>query len=173
MRPVIITNGYPGCGKDKFAELLGKYTRVYKTSIIDFAKDIAREYCGEHEKDTKYREFLCRLKSLFDWYNDFPFRNMEELVNVYRADKVYDVLIIDMRDPDQIRRAQDEWGAISVYISSPNAKRFDNPADNNVEDYDYDYYVFNPGDESFEETVLDFKHIVLDGQEPLAPEVEY
>ena len=40
MKPVIVTNGYPGSGKDEFAKTLGKYTRVYKSSIINFAKTI-------------------------------------------------------------------------------------------------------------------------------------
>lgn len=164
MKPVIVTNGYPGSGKDEFAKILGKYTRVYKSSIINFAKTITETLGLDNEKDARYRELLCRLKSLFDWYNDYPFRDMTELVEQYRTDNYYDVLIIDIRDPEQLKRARQEWKAITVYISSPNAKRFDNPADNNVENFNYDYYVYNPGDESFEEVVQRFKEVVLDGK---------
>ena len=34
----------------------------------------------------------------------------------------------------------------------------------NVENFNYDYYVYNPGDESFEEVVQRFKEVVLDGK---------
>lgn len=171
MKPVIVTNGYPGSGKDEFARQLGKYVRVYRTSIIDFAKDITQNLGIDGEKNARYRELLYRLKSLFDWYNDYPFRDMSELVEQYRyAEPIWgwnecDALVIDIRDPEQIERAKREWNAITVYIESPNSKRFDNPADNDVEDFDYDYYIYNPGDESFNEVVRRFKERVFDRAE--------
>ena len=57
-----------------------------------------------------------------------------------------EVLLIDIREPDEIARAAKTFGAETILVRRANAKKIDsNHADRNVENYVYDYIIENNG----------------------------
>jgi hypothetical protein len=161
---VLITNGTGGCGKDTFAYILGKYVDVVKISSIEPAKKVA-EYAGwNREKTEKARKFLSDLKLAMTEYDDAPFKYLEENHKWYMyawSHPQFDgknephVLIMDIREPEEIERAKQAFGAKTVLIKNDRiAPITSNMADANVLNYNYDYVVENNGTlDDFEETI--------------------
>lgn len=151
-KQIFIVNGHPGSGKDTFAEILGYYVDVKKYSIIDKIKTIAFIMGWNGSKEEKDRKFLSDLKKLAEQYNDLPFKDVKRNVDLFLLDKEKNVLLIDMREPKDIKRAQKEFGAKTVFIKNDRVKHIiSNIADAGVENYEYDYIVENNG------TLEDFK----------------
>jgi hypothetical protein len=69
-----------------------------------------------------------------------------------------EVLIIDIREPEEIERAKNEFGAETILITNNRvAPITSNMADANVNNYNYDYVVENNGTlDEFRETVYTF-----------------
>lgn len=156
MKQVIITNGYPGSGKDEFAKILNNYITTAKYSSIDCVRNGASEagwYNGE--KKEKDRKFLSDLKKLLTSYKDIPFKDMKYLYDDFKNElfeSETQILIFDIREPDEIERAVKEFNAITVFISNSNVTPIlSNDSDANVENYQYDYYIDNSG------TLADFE----------------
>jgi hypothetical protein len=71
---VLLVNGVAQAGKDTFIDALaacGEY-EVFKISIIDYVKDLARTIGWDGEKDEAGRQLLCDLLTVIDKYNDAP-----------------------------------------------------------------------------------------------------
>lgn len=159
---VFITNGTGGCGKDTFARFLEKHCDVTKISSIDPIKQFARFMGWKGGKDEKDRKFLSDLKLALTEYNDCSFKWMEEH---YIWWKNYDtsafedtwvmVLLIDIREPEEIERARRAFHAKTILIKSDRvAPITSNMADARVLEYNYDYIIENNGTlEDFAETV--------------------
>lgn len=161
---VLIVNGKPRAGKDTFAQLLNKCQKVYKYSIIDKVKTIALECGWKGGKTEKDRKFLADLKQLTTIYSDMSYNDVAEKVEAfYRGDIKEDIMIIDMREPDDIIRAVYEFNAISIFIKNDNVPEItSNQADANVEYCWYDYYITNNGTiEEFEKIVKAFYYNIL------------
>ena len=155
---IYITNGAGGCGKDTFAKFLDELVPVYKYSSIDKVKTIAK-ICGWNGKKTeKDRKFLSDLKVLTSEYNDMPFRDIAYVVDMVKDTSLYDVLIIDIREPEEIERAKLAFGAETILIVNPNIPHItSNMADKHVYDYKYDHIICNAGTlEDFREKVKEF-----------------
>ena len=156
MKQIIITNGYPRSGKDEFAKILNNYISTVKYSSIDCVRNGASEagwYKGS--KKDKDRKFLSDLKKLLTDYNDIPFKDLKYIYDDF-MNELYspesEILIFDIREPDEIERAVKEFNAITVFISNSNVTPiFSNDSDANVENYQYDYYIDNSG------TLADFE----------------
>ncbi len=166
MKQIFIVNGMAGAGKDTFAEILNDYVAVYKVSIIGKVKDIAQR-CGWNgkSKTEKDRKFLSDLKTLTDEYNDMSFSYISDKVRDFQVYKHFvgnaDVMLIDMRSPEDIDRAKKEFGAKTVFIENNRVKNIDsNPADANVFNYTYDYIIQNNG--TIEEFKKNIKNFVVD-----------
>jgi dephospho-CoA kinase len=155
---IYITNGTGGCGKDTFAELLKKMVPyVLKISSIDRVKTIAK-WCGwDGGKTEKDRKFLSDLKFLMSNYNDHPFQYLKDWVDQTTKDEnMFRVLLIDIREPDEIERAKKEFGAKTILITNDRVKPItSNAADANVFEYAYDYMIDNGG--SFEDFEANIK----------------
>ena len=69
-----------------------------------------------------------------------------------------EILIFDIREPDEIERAVKEFNAITVFIKNDNIMPVtSNSSDANVENYNYDYYVENNGTlDDFRDSVRTF-----------------
>jgi hypothetical protein len=148
-KQILITNGLPRCGKDTFAEILGEVVRVDKWSSIGDIKDIAVLFgYDDKRKDERDRQFLSALKSLSTEYSDYAFRKMAARIEKFHNPK-YDIakiLIIDIREPEEIERAVNEFGAKTVLIENDRVEHItSNPSDARVFDYTYDYIVQNNG----------------------------
>lgn len=146
-RVILILNGSGTKGKNEFAKCLGKYKNVFSTSSIDKVKEAATVLGWEGKKDEKSRKFLSDMKLLATEYNDFPFKDISKLVKLFKRWYCdYDIMTIDIREPEEIARAVKEFGAISVLIKRDCVEDIkSNMADANVYNYDYDYVIENNG----------------------------
>ena len=148
MKKIFITNGSAGNGKDTFAELLNKYVSVYKYSSIDLVKEMF-EFIGisRNDKTEKKRKLLSDAKDMLTQYDDIPFKDITSIVNDFKNNNIEaEVLLIDIREPEEIARAVKTFGAEAILIDNPNVRKIEsNHADANVENYDYDYIIENDG----------------------------
>ncbi len=148
MKKVYITNGSAQNGKDSFAEFLSKYISVYKYSSIDLVKEMF-ELVGvdKDNKTEKKRKLWSDGKDLLTEYDDIPFKDITSIVTDFKNNKIEaEVLLIDIREPEEIARAVKIFGAETILIKNPNVKKIEsNHADADVENYEYDYIIKNNG----------------------------
>ena len=171
MKKVFVINGVGTSGKGEFVSRLGKYIPTCGYSIVDLPKQAAKVLGWDGGKTEKDRKFLSDIMDLSDNYNDAPFRDVTEIVADFKSNYIEaDVLVIDMRDPKDIARAVETFGAEAILVRKPDVKKIEsNHADANVENYEYDYIIENDGTlEQLEKTAkLFIKKMVL--QESNAP----
>ena len=150
---IIIVNGKPRAGKDTFALLLNKLEPVYKYSIIDKVKAMALGCGWKGGKTEKDRKFLSDLKKLTTDYSDMSYNDVIDKATEFYCDEIKErILLIDMREAEDIDRAKYDMNAITVFIKNDNVESItSNEADANVENYEYDYYIENNG------TIKDFE----------------
>jgi hypothetical protein len=143
---IFITNGTGGCGKDTFASMVGEVVPTFKFSSIDCVKNIAK-LCGwVGGKSEKDRKFLSDLKLLTSAYSDMPFKSIEFAIGGFIESKHYQVMFIDIREPNEIERAKIEFGAKTILIKNDRvAPITSNMADANVNNYNYDIVIENNG----------------------------
>ena len=143
---VIIVNGSGGSGKDTFVNQCAKNktfgSKVVHISIVDKVKDIAR-YCGwDGEKTDKNRKFLSDLMDILTEWDEVPLKSIGKAV-MARKNKI---IFIDAREPDDIDALKIYYDGITVLIKNDNIEPIkSNHADANVEDYNYDYIIYNNG----------------------------
>lgn len=147
MKKVFILNGVGTVGKGKFVEFVSKYIPTFKYSIADLSKEAATVLGWNGGKAEKDRKFLSDIVDLATEYNDAPFQDVVSIVTDFKNNKIEtNVLFIDMRDPKDIARAVDTFGAETILIRNPNVMKIEsNHADRDVENYEYDYIVENDG----------------------------
>lgn len=154
---IFITNGCGGTGKDTFCHFMQLQLPTMKYSSIDHVKYLARK-CGWDgvSKTEKDRKFLSDLKLLTSEYSDMPFKCIKTAVEEFNNRRDYVVLLIDIREPNEIERAKNEFGAKTILIRNNRVKPItSNMADANVENYNYDFVIDNSGslDELREKTM--------------------
>lgn len=156
---IFITNGMARCGKDTFAVFLNDIISTYKYSSIDKVKEIA-ELCGWNgvSKTEKDRKFLSDLKLLTTEYSDMPFKAIEQKVNEFKIDDKFCVMLIDIREPEEIEKAKNSFKAKTILIKNDRVKNISsNFGDANVFNYDYDFEIENNGTlEEFQNKIYDF-----------------
>ena len=156
---VFITNGTGGCGKDTFADILNDFVDVTKISSIDPIKQFARFLGWQGGKSEKDRNFLSDLKLIMTEYDDTPFKWMQNNYVLWSIKSDFDqaipVLLIDIREPEEIERAKKAFNAKTILIKNDRvAPITSNMADAGVFNYDYDFVIENNGTlEDFAETV--------------------
>ena len=165
MKKIFIVNGKPRAGKDTFAELLGKYCRVFKYSSVDKVKQIATKCGWDGGKDDKDRKFLADLKRITTEFNDMSYDDVAEKVAYFLKTDFFDVMLIDIREPEEIERAIEGYGAEAIYINNVNVPMItSNESDANVNNFVYDYVIANDGTlDDFAETVKDFYNRIVRG----------
>ena len=87
-----------------------------------------------------------------------PFSEIKKNVEKFMSDKTYEVMLIDIREPEEIERAKVVFGAKTILIENNRVKHIDsNMADANVYNYKYDYKIQNNGTlEEFKNNIQDF-----------------
>ena len=147
MKKIYITSGVGRSGKDTFCEFVSKYIPTYKYSIIDLPKEAAKVLGWNGGKTEKDRRFLSDIMDLSTEYNDSPFRDVLSVATDFKNNLIEDeVLFVDMRDPKDIARAVEIFGAETILIRNPNVEKIKtNHADRDVENYEYDYIIENDG----------------------------
>lgn len=164
MKKIFIQNSVGGSGKDTWASLLNKYIPTLKYSIVDLPKEAAKVLGWNGGKTEKDRRFLSDIMDLSMDYNDAPFKDVLSLVSDFKSNKEfneYEVMIIDMRDPKDIARAVETFGAETILIRNPNVEKIEsNHADRDVENYHYDFIIENNGSieqlEAMAESFVDY-----------------
>lgn len=151
---IFIINGSGGVGKDTFVELvytelndiLKKFHTVINFSSIDKVKEIAREIGWDGKKSEKDRKFLSDLKILTSDYCDMPFQSMRSKVAEFMNDEESIFLFLHIREPEEIARAVNEFGAKTILVVRDAVKHIvSNMADKNVFNYNYDFVIDNNG----------------------------
>lgn len=176
---IVVVNGKPTSGKTTFESLcigLGR-ARCYVYSSIDYVKTIAQQCGWNGEKTPENRKFLSDLKDLLTTWNDVPMKKVQEKIqsiqDIFTAnDNLADdvVIFIDIREPNDIQRIKDMYGATTLLIrrASVETEQSSNHADEDVFNFDYDVIIDNDGtvDELREKAVdflnslfLDVEHI--------------
>lgn len=156
---IFITNGMARCGKDTFAKFLNEIIPTFKYSSIDKVKEIA-ELCGwdGESKTEKDRRFLSDLKLLTTNYSNMPFKSIRSKVDEFMANDKFTIMIIDIREPEEIEKAKIAFGAKTILIENDNVPIINsNMADANVFNYTYDFVIKNNGTlEEFRNKIYDF-----------------
>ena len=169
MFKVFILNGQGKSGKDTFYNIISQYDqalydniRMTKTSMIDRTKEIAQR-CGWHGgKDLKDREFLFNLKQLLSTYNDLPYFTTKTTINYFKNSLNLPFVFVDAREAKDIDRLKKDFPCTTILIKRGDSKIFNNPADDDVLNYTYDYVVENNGSlEDFKETCHTFWNAIL------------
>ena len=161
---VFIVNGKPRAGKDTFAMILNRYMKVYKYSAVTKVKEIAT-LCGwDGKKEERDRKFLHELKMLTSEYSDMSYQDVVNEIEKYRNGEIEaDVFVVDVREPEEIKRLVEEVGAITVFIENDNVPAImSNAADANVENYEYDFVIRNNGTmKEFEDEIKIFMEFLM------------
>ena len=168
MKKIFITNGSGTNGKDTFAKALAKYIPTFKYSSINLVKDMLKlAGIEEGEKTEEYRLLCSDLKDRLTKYDDIPFKDVASIVADFKNNLIEtEVLLIDIREPEEIARAVETFGAKTILIRNPNVKKIEsNHADRDVENYDYDYIIENNGTlEQLESVAKDFVETIIKGE---------
>lgn len=147
MKKIFIINGSGGVGKDTFVNIVSSIVPSLNYSSVDKVKDIAKligwDGISKTEKD---RKFLSDLKNLTTEYNDMPFNCMKKTVAGFINVSGCQCLFLHIREPEEIKRAVQEFGAETILITRNNVEQItSNMADANVSNYEYDYIIDNSG----------------------------
>ncbi len=147
-KQIFILNGTAGAGKDTFAGLLYKYVSVRHISSITPVKEAAKALGCNGVKTDEYRNFLCELKKFVNSQGDFIWSYLDKQVEEFRSSDKIQVLLIDIREPEEIAKAAQRYKAKTILIRrcDESHQNFDvphNSADSGVENYRYDYMVPN------------------------------
>lgn len=168
---VIIINGYPRSGKDTVVALAEDLLceEVHNVSTVDRVKAAAKALGWKGEKSAEWRSFLHELKML--WTNEFdgPFGYVVDTASKLRQQPGLHVMFVHSREPAEISRFHryfnDSYFGLSTKCSTllvkrSGAEQFDNYADSNVENGEYEHVIVNPDIENWEaalrEGVKDF-----------------
>ena len=157
-KTVIVINGAGGVGKDTLCELASKHFKVYNVSSITPIKEIA-SMCGwRGEKDDKARKFLSDLKRLTVEYNDYPTVWAKARYDEFLTSD-NEIMFLHIREGAEIekfvRATSGEAKALLIRGGERMTKsHYGNASDDEVENYDYDYYFIN--DKSLEEAEQNF-----------------
>lgn len=176
-KQIFILNGTAGAGKDTFANMLNEYIPTKHISSITPVKEVAKVLGWVGTKTPEYRSFLCDTKKYLNSKGNFIWDYLDEQVNEFKSDDKTRVLLIDIREPDEIKKAVYKYDAKTILIERKFKYKTEtvssiggvplythtipvvssNAADSGVNNYAYDYKVSNNGTlEDFKKNVKDF-----------------
>ena len=147
-KQVFIINGSGGVGKDTFIDLVSSIFDypVLNFSSVDKVKEIATIIGWDGSKTERDRKFLSDLKLLCTRYNNMPFNSMREKVESFKNSDSK-MLFLHIREPEEIEKAKDFFGAITILVKRDSVKQItSNMADNGVFNYEYDIVIDNDKD---------------------------
>lgn len=164
---IIIINGAGGAGKDSFVESAIRYAEkegnlfIRNLSCVTLVKAMAYDLGWNGKKDEKGRRFLSDIKDALERYNDAPFQDvLQHIINFLsrkEADPDHTIIFIHVREPKDIARWVKETDAKTLLIRRAGIETFNNHADQNVYDYDYDFTYVNDGSlDKLEQDAIDF-----------------
>lgn len=149
-KTVVIVNGKGGVGKDTLCGYFCKYYSGRIVSSIAPIKKLAKRLGWKGGKEDADRKFLSDLKFIMD---DYKNTSMTYLIDQFKAFLKEDraILFVMIREPDNIEKFKEyvENAGIRAYTllirRSSVSKKFGNVADDECENYAYDYIFDNDG----------------------------
>ncbi|MBQ4070889.1 MAG: hypothetical protein IJD51_00545 [Clostridia bacterium] len=143
----IVINGAGGVGKDTLCSLAAKHFKVMNISSITPIKEIAAQCGWNGAKDDRARKFLSDLKRLTVEYNDYPTTWALERYNSFLMSDC-EIMFVHIREADEIRKfVRATKGNAKTLLVRAGARMtkeiYGNVSDDEVENYDYDYYFTN------------------------------
>ena len=150
VKVVFVINGKGGVGKDTLCEAVSRELSVCNVSSITPIKEIAAQCGWDGSKDDRSRKFLADLKQLCVDYNDYPTAWLRVQYEEFLASDQA-VMFVHIREPEEIKKFVDATGGRAKTLLIRAEKRlsksvYGNGADDNVENYDYDFIFDNDGD---------------------------
>ena len=154
-KKIFVINGSGGVGKDTFVQFVSEFycrltnKQVINYSSVDEIKKIAKDIGWTGSKTERDRKFLCDLKLIVSEYNDLPFAAMRGKVDAFKSSTDEDILFLHIREPEEIKRAVQEFNAITILVKRDNIPHItSNLADDRVFNYDYDIVIDNNSTEA-------------------------
>lgn len=169
---VIIINGTSKVGKDKFVKMF-KYKhddlRIKNYSSIDKVKSIAEIAFGwDGKKDEKSRKMLSDIKKAWSDFNDGP---TYDILNKIKTDIKYsidnkkdkeNVYFVHVREPEEIDKIRnvykEECKTLLIKRNISNDDIPNNYSDKNVDNYKYDYTIYNEDIKDLEIEINKFRN---------------
>ena len=145
MKITIIINGAGGVGKDTLCEVVAEKYSTMNVSSIDPIKAAARMLGWNDQKDLESRKFLSDLKQLSIDYNDWPTRYLINQHKLFQKSDL-EILFVHIREGSEIDGFKNSIsGDVVTLLIRRNIglNHFGNDADDDVEDYNYDYVYDN------------------------------
>lgn len=152
---VVVVNGFPRSGKDTFVNLCKNKLGAFGVSVstVDFVKYLAEQSGWDGTKTPENRKFLSDLKDLLTEWNDVPWKKVEEVYDDIKTECFqYGLrdsdffLFIHSREPEEIERFKEEYGAVTVLVDRREVEgEQSNHSDADVMNYTYDYIINNNG----------------------------
>lgn len=159
---VIVINGQGGSGKDSVCRIVAKRFKVLNISTVDPIKDIAKYAGWGGEKTDVARKMLADLKQVFIAYNDLPLNYVIKMQREFlNGDS--EIMFVHCREPEEIKKIVDNslLKVKTLLIRRHDDafvhknKAFGNSADDDVENYEYDF-VYDGNNDSIGELENDF-----------------
>lgn len=143
---VIVINGQGGCGKDTVCKIIAKRFNVMNISTVDPIKDIAAYAGWSGEKTDAARKMLADLKQVFIAYNDLPLNYVLKKEREFLASDG-EIMFVHCRESEEIQKIVDNalLKTVTLLIRRHDDaflhknKTFGNHADDDVEQYSYDF----------------------------------
>ena len=143
----IVINGSGGVGKDTLCDIAAKHFKVKNISSITPIKEIAALMGWDGSKDDRARKFLADLKGLSVEYNNYPTKwALREYESFLDSDE--EIMFVHIREGSEISKfVEATKGEAKTLLIRGGARmtkgNYGNAADDEVENYAYDYYFMN------------------------------
>lgn len=178
---IILVNGVARSGKDTLIQELSRnfsFENKYiceSLSTIDEVKRLAYTMGWDGVKTEKSRNFLCQLKGIWSDFNNGPNdyvlkRILGKSTEEYLFPSQEYIYFIQCREPAGLQFFQETFEqrgipCKSILVLRDDIKIPDNPSDQRVFEYEYDYYLRNKG------TLEDYYGEILELKEELKKEL--
>lgn len=144
---IAIVNGRGASGKTTFETMVQKIAaargkKVKVISTITYVKEVAKLFGWDGGKTPEDRRFLSDLKDALTRWKDLPYQKVKGFIEIYEQSNT-DLLFIDGREPEEIARFVNDYGALTILVQRGEFELLGNHADDNVMNYQYDVVIDN------------------------------
>ncbi|MBR3599865.1 MAG: hypothetical protein IKL53_08290 [Lachnospiraceae bacterium] len=153
-KKVIVLSGEATSGKTTFCNAMNKRYKTMVYEIVEPVKEVALQLGWDGVKDEKGRKLLSDIKMALTEYDNIPVKNILSKYSEF-VESDYELLIIQMREPEEIKIVKRIPNTITVFIGNPNvAKITSNIGDASVNSEGFDYCINN------DSTLEDFESLI-------------